>query len=175
VIGAAWVDPVIAAGAALLGAAIGVVGTIWATLHRDRTERAQARVEAVVDLYAAANGLGHLLLAWHDMRAGVGKGRIADVRLGIRMGGSTNTILARMWFITDEFWRSSARAITVASPDELTVILAVETAVADWEFGRPMPESWAPAIRALRALLTDEQVALHPGSASGMEEIDCQH
>ncbi len=42
------------------------------------------------------------------------KGPLADVRLGIRMSGYTNTILARLWQVTDAFWQASGLARAVS-------------------------------------------------------------
>jgi hypothetical protein len=88
------------------------------------------------------------------MQRETGTGPVGSIRLGLRMAGSTNLFLNRMFALTDAFWHSSAHAMSVLDEEAQKIVFAVELAVGEWTFdGTPPPESWGPAIRDLRALI----------------------
>ena len=147
---AAWVDPLIAALAAIGGAIVGAGAVVWATVHAERGQRERERRDALVGFYGAALSFASLGSAWAEMQL---KGPLAELRLGVRMIGLTGIIVGRLWTITDSFWQASARARAVAIADELSAIDAVESAIGEWTFGEPVPASFVPAIRRLRVLL----------------------
>lgn len=129
---------------------IGAGAVIWSGVRAERTQRDQERRSALVSFYAASNAFGLMWSAWADMQV---KGPLGELRLGVRMVGLTGTFLTRLWHVTDAFWHASGRVRAYASGQELEAVDAVEAVIAEWTMGEPMPASWAPAIRQVRAVL----------------------
>jgi hypothetical protein len=156
IVAADWVNPLIAGAAGVFGAIVGVTGTIWVNLHRDKQAAARERRDALISLYAAANALGHFWIVWADMRRQTGRGTVGDFRLGMRIAGSRNLLITRLFGLADAFWHANAHAMSVLDEEARRVVSAVEQAVSEWNFDGEedeMPESWVPAIRGLRELI----------------------
>lgn len=136
----------------LLAALIGA-SALLITHRRDTASKADAeRRAALVAFYAAVCNIALFFEVWASLQSRLPR-PLAQLQIAIRTLGHHGRLIDRGFRVVERFWAASGRARTVASPDELAKIHAIEAVIADWRFGDPTPKNWPSAIHDVQLLL----------------------
>jgi hypothetical protein len=147
-----WLNPLIAAAAGVVGAAVGASATLIVSRREIRGAAERERHDALVGYYSAFVRLGHFYGMYAELMPAQA-GRLKQLRNRVALSGEGRHLVERLFRLIDGYWAADARLRSVATPDELDILDGVEDAVAECVIGEALPPSWPAAARQLRLLV----------------------